>query len=37
MFEGVGGPRKIVTDMHVQMRAGSDCKYSWYRLMFLFN
>ena len=27
MFEG-GGPRKIVTEMHVQMRAGSDCNYS---------
>ena len=33
----VGGPRKIVTEMHVQMRAGNDCNYSRYCLMFLFN
>ena len=33
----VGGPRKKVTEMHVQVRAGNDCKYSQYCLMFLFN
>ena len=32
-----GGPRKIVTEMHVQMRTGNDCNYSRYCLMFLFN
>ena len=32
-----GGGRKIVTEMHVQMREGSDCIYSQYCLMFLFN
>ena len=29
-----GGPRKIVTEKHVQMREGSECQYC---LMFLFN
>ena len=34
---GGGGATKIVTEMHVQTREGSDCNYSQYCLMFLFN
>ena len=30
-----GGTRKIIIEMHVQMRAGNDCNYSQYCSMFL--
>ena len=33
----VGGPRKIITEMHVQMKACNDYNYIQYCLMFLFN
>ena len=36
MFED-GGGRKIVTEMHVQMRACNDYNYSRCCLMYLFN